>query len=187
MLTNDHVTRPYHFIWPILFILLGGYVMTWTGDVWLWAGIGIWVVATFQSFWLMISGMLRETINYIRERAIVLEPEPVETTAKDTVKVVIDHYTDSNSYNTSYRYLSIAPDKMKVIAQACLNGTPFSIRVWSGNGKLLSDPEFRILKDELLDLGFLVPRNEKDDRQGYTWTDLGTQMLRECVEDAVPK
>lgn len=180
----EHVTRPHHFILPILMILLGGYVMTWTDPIWLWAGVVIWFVAVCLSIWLSLSGIVQATLDLLRERSISKE-EPVP--AKDKLHLVIDHYTDTNNHNTSYRYLSISPEKMKHIAQACLNGTPFSLRVWSGQNKLLSDPEFRLLKDELLELGFLTPRSEKDERQGYEWTETGRVMLQECLEDEVPK
>lgn len=186
----EHITRPYHFIMPILIVLVGSAVMLWgRSDVGTWAGLLIWAIAMLQTLWLAVAGIITDLVGYLRERLEYDEKEKElqqEAVAKDVLKVEVDRGEMPGDYNRSYHNLTVSPQKMLIIAQACLNGSPFSTRVWSGKNRLMSDPEFRVLQDELLELGAIIPRSEKDDRLGYLWTDFGKQLLEECVRDAIP-
>lgn len=155
----------------------------------------IWVIALGMWFWLVVTGILNEQSKRIdsdtdkyRTLAKMSDEDKVLAGLKeysDRVRVEIDNSTPGQ-YSKSYRYLSILPQKMLVIAQACLeNNAPFSLRVWAGKNKLLTDGEFRTLTDELLEFGFIALRNEKESRQGFVWTDMGKAMLEDVLRDMV--
>jgi hypothetical protein len=184
-------TPPIHlYLFPVAMFIIGGVVFEFTG----WGKVmgliyGAGILATLHLFASDIIEKVRqlwfENTNFydtVRKLDPEVRYELGLTHVKGQVDVKIDKTeVEGNELSLSWRKLPLPPWKMKIIAQSCLGGTVFTIRQWAGDGKLLSDPEWRELKDALLNLNFLVPRNDKDPRQGFEWTDAGKQMLEQCV------
>lgn len=182
-----HETRPRDFILPVLLILLGGAVSRFFES--LIVPVLIWTVAMLMSLWLVISSVLdkwRAVIDsedsYQRhldrltdedkvERGMISVPESVRVERK---------LERPQQIQWKYDYLSISPLKLKNLAYACLAGTPFAERPLA-NKKILTSTEFRTLKNEMLECGFIVPRSREDARQGFEFTDSGWEVLRDVV------
>lgn len=176
----SHETRPQHFLLAIVFILLGGLVgYYWDVTV---AGL-MWTVTIIMTVWLALTSLIQNTIQMIdadrdryaeRMKYLAALPKPEQVTVLRQV----------SPSEWKYDYLHLEPDRLYQIAQWCEQGKPFSSRAAGLVGKdaILSDPEFRSFKDEILSYGYIVPRSEKDDRQGYDWTDSGKQTMHEVIE-----
>jgi hypothetical protein len=182
---------PIHlYVLPILFFLAGGAVFYWTG--WVWASGFIYFVGVVSTIHLISHDVLEKAKELWWEKTNMYEalsklPSELRFAEgagdiPDHLKVTVDQTgAVGNEFSHLYRKLSLSPQRMSIIARASMNGTPFTIRQWTGDGKLLSDPEWRQLKDELVDCGFLAQRNERDVHAGFEWTELGKQMLEQCV------
>jgi hypothetical protein len=189
---------PIHlYLWPIVFIIGAGWLYVETG--WGWVTAGIFAVAFIACLHLIGSDVMEkyrqiiaqqdfrnDTIRKMDETRLYaagLLQMPTE------VKVTIDKTAaEGNEFSQSWTKLPVLPWKMQIIAQACLKGTPLTIRQWAGareDGKLMSDPEYRELETALLNLSFIEYKHPTSPQQGVRWTDTGRQMLEQCVADAV--
>jgi len=184
-----HETKAGHFLWPILYILLGGgLIVYWpTPETAWWVGGLVWIVALGMMLWLISVSVLQNV-----RQVLDAETERYETimrmshedrvhfklpTAKENVKVDMR----ISETNWAFRWISLDPERLKKFAYESLNGRPFSVRAWTGTGRLMSEGEFNNLRDDFLGAGCALPRSEKDDRQGFEWTDKGLKVLSEIV------
>jgi len=184
-----HETRPGHFIWPILYVLIGGglYVYWPDEESATWMGGLVWAVALIMSLWLMGTSLLNGARNIIEEDIerykLVMKMSNEDRqhfnlpSAKDSVKLDLR----STETNWSYSWISLDPKRLKMFAFESLNGKPFSVRAWTGRGRLMSEDEFNNLRDDFVGAGCAVPRSDKDDRQGFEWTDKGLKVLGEIA------
>jgi hypothetical protein len=189
---NTRITPPIKtYFSSILIFMLGGGVSVWMEWEWfLWLSIVAGVVMIGHSFTLDVFESYRQMLqerNYGWDSVAKMDPEARYafglTSVAESVKVVVDKTgAEGNEFSQTWRNLPILPWKMKIIAQACLSGTPFTVRQWSGDGKLLSDDQYEELQNALLELNFLEPKSEKDRRQGFRWTEPGLDMLKQCVD-----
>lgn len=98
------------------------------------------------------------------------------------VKVTVTKtQVEENEFSQAYHKIPIAPYKLKVIAQAGLNGEGFTVRKWAGDGKLLSRNEWDAAKDKMLELGMV----EIDTTEGTIWTGFGIDVLTQIVKDTL--
>jgi hypothetical protein len=173
----------------LIFVAGGGIfaITGWESVMWLCylAGIASIIHLVVDGVAEKIRQIWMETTTYY-ETVAKFDPETRYqlglTAVAHEVSVKIDKTAlAENEMSLSWRKLPIQPYKMKIIAQACLHGTPFTIRQWAGPEKILSDPEWRELKDALLNLNFLAQKNPKNVNDGFEWTELGVQMLEQCV------
>ena len=101
---------------------------------------------------------------------------PKEVTVKVDKTVI-----ENNEFSQTWRKLPLPPYKLKVIAQAAINGEGFTVRKWAGDGKLLSRNEWDAAKDKMLELGMV----EIDTAEGTTWTGLGIDVMAQIVKDTL--
>jgi hypothetical protein len=187
---------PIHlYLYPVAMFIIGGAIYAWTG--WGWVMGLIYFAGIVSILHLGIADTIEQVRKLLSERnegydQIRKMDEPTKyqlglAPVTSEVKVIVDKTaSEGTEFSQSWRKLPIPPWKMKIVAQSCLNGTGFTIRQWAGDGKLLSDPEWRVLKDALLNLNFIALKNPKDAHQGFEWTDLGRQMLEQCVAAPLP-
>lgn len=83
-----------------------------------------------------------------------------------------------NSIQYSFLNLPIDQARLKTIAEAVLNGYPFSEKRWAGDGKLLTSSEFRKLQDEMVTRGLIVLKHPTEPRQGYRFGEKGMAAMR---------
>lgn len=189
---------PIHlYLWPITFILGAGWLYVETG--WGWVTAGILIVAGIASLHLIGSDVLEKYHKILQQQDFTydtIRKMDAETrfalglaVMPTHVKVVEDKTAVvGNELSLSMSQLPILPWKMKIIAQACLKGTPFTIRQWAGkkeDGKILSDPEYRELEAVLLSLGFIEYKHPTSPQQGVDWTENGKKLLEQCVASAL--
>jgi len=182
---------PIHlYLYPILFVIGAGQLYVSTG--WGWVTGAIIVIAAISSLHLISSDVMEKwrqikmeqhfTYDTIRKMdeptryALGLAAMPTE------IKVTVDKtQVEGNEFSQIWSKLPILPWQMKIIAQSCIKGTPLTIRRWSGEGKLLSDPQYRELEAALLNLNLIEYKHPTAPTQGVRWTDTGKQMLEQCV------
>lgn len=193
---------PIHlYIYPCLFFVGGVALTTWT-DNFAYLGL-LGLLGAVSAAHIIIADIIQERAQYVDSETRRLEAiQHLDMEARyqlgmaklpTEMTIRIDKTeAEGNDFSQSWGRPPIEPWKMKVIAQACLNGRPFSIREWTPvkAGRLLSDPEYRNLEAWLLhpiqdrpDIQFIVAKNVADNRQGFEWTELGRQMLQKCVDD----
>lgn len=105
--------------------------------------------------------------------------------APNAVKVTVDKTKlVGNEFSQVYQKLPVAPYKLKVVAQAALNGEGFTVRKWAGEGKLLSRDEWDAVHAKMVELKMLE-RVGEDPREGYMWTSLGMDVLAQVLKDTL--
>lgn len=194
-----HMTRTRDFLLPVMMILFGGFIGTWSHERWWTTARLVWLVALLMTLWLVVCGIInewRELVQEQNERITenirwyetvhrLTEEEKIElglTTVPDRVTLEINRTADAGFYVRDLKFLSVSPVKFKAVVQASFSGVPFSERAMSGPGKILTGPEFRKLKDELTEYGLIAPRSEKDERQGSFWTSDGQKVMQEAQD-----
>ena len=76
-------------------------------------------------------------------------------------------------------------EQLVTLANGLINGMSFTERVWSGDGKLYSVPEFSELKTVLFAHG-LIEYSENNKRQGIRLTEKGNLAMRELANSPTP-
>lgn len=89
-----------------------------------------------------------------------------------------------NEFSQIWQKLPLPSYKLKVVAQAALNGEGFTVRKWAGDGKLLSRPEWDAVQAKMVELGMLEPTGS-DPREGFMWTGLGIDVMTQVVKDTL--
>lgn len=188
------------YIWSPLFFAMGA-VFAYFG--WDWVAISTWVIGFMIAVHIITVSIIRERASYVdseREKiqaqtalynavrnmteqekfVFGLSYSPTEVTVKvDKTKQA------GNEYSQTWRKLPIAPYKLKTIAQATINGEGFTYRKWAGAGKLLTDPEWRALHEEMVKLGMLEPVDPENPQQGFSWTSFGMDVMEQVVRDTL--
>jgi len=186
------------YIYTPLFFILGAFLGS---RGWFWAGVLTWIAGGCIMVHILAVSVIRERTSYVEtqreyytkmiefyDRVSRMTDEEkyifgLSYTPKE-VTVKKDKTADAgNQFSQTWRALPVAPYKLKVIAQAVLNGEGFTYRKWAGEGKLLTDPEWRTLHRSMVDLGMLEQVNEDDPRQGYNWTPFGQDVMTQVVKD----
>lgn len=88
-------------------------------------------------------------------------------------RIQIDVRQDNRS--TQILHLGLSAEKLASVARLVLGGRSFSEREFLG---LLSQSEFRALRDELIKRGMLAWRNGESPQQGADFTVFGRQVMR---------
>lgn len=191
------------YFWSILLFALG----TWAGySGFYWLGVLLWILGGLISFHIVTVSLIRERAEYIERETEKLEKQlefykhiqgmtdeekylfglsyvPKEVLVKkDTTHEV------GNEFSQTWRSLPVAPYKLKVIAQATINGEGFTLRKWVGETDrpgLLTRPEWDKLHDKMEELGMLEPNDPKNPTQGFSWTGFGISVMEQVVRDTL--
>lgn len=108
--------------------------------------------------------------------------------AVEPLVIRLDEVGANGHYRSRMMTFDISQDQLRTLAQGLLNGLPFTERQWTGPGKPFSSgPEgsFRPLRSAWLKEGILQVVSDKDNRQGFDFTDEGWAMLEKLAGLAV--
>lgn len=187
------------YLWTVIFFGLGSLAGIYLH---VWLGLALYLLGGVVSLHIIIVSIVRERRSFVeaetdranatRELYETVQKMDAEaryafglTFAKPEVMVKIDQTAKvGNEFSQIWRKLPIAPYKLKIIAQAAINGEAFTNRKWAGDGKLLTDDEWRALQKSMVDLGLREP-NGDDPRQGFSWTSLGEDVMTQVVRDTL--
>lgn len=100
--------------------------------------------------------------------------------ANNIERVSIDLRQDNRT--TQIMHLSISAERLAEVARAVLAGRVFAEREFCGAGNMLSQSEFRSLRDQFAARGLLAWRNHDHREQGITWTVAGRHALERLVD-----
>jgi hypothetical protein len=92
-----------------------------------------------------------------------------------------------NEFSQTWKKIPLAPYKLKVVAQAAINGEGFTVRKWVGTKEvpgLLSRGEWDAAHEVMEKLGMLEPVGN-DPREGFMWTSFGEDVLAQIVKDSL--
>lgn len=188
------------YLWPIICFALGTVAALNPG--WEWFGLAMYLLGFVIMTHLIIVSVIRERRMFIDADADRLKKQNdlyqtvmnMDNEARYAfglsytpleVKVKVDKTkVEGNEFSQTWRKLPVAPYKLKVIAQATINGEDFTVRKWAGDGKLLSREEWDALHKSMVDLGMLEMRG-KVPQEGYMWTALGEDVMRQVLLDTL--
>jgi hypothetical protein len=191
------------YIYPVLFFVLGTIAMFNAG--WEWFGIAMYILGGVAFLHLFIISVIRERRLFVEAEEAKLDKqrrlyETVQqmdgearyafglTYVPQEVLVKKDKTAEvGNELSQTWRKLPLAPYKLKVVAQAALNGEGFTVRKWVGEQDkpgLLTRSEWDAAHESFVDLGMLE-QNTTDPRGGFMWTGFGEDVLRQIVKDTL--
>ena len=188
------------YIYPILFFALGSIGLFNPG--WEIFGVLMFGLGFVVSLHIIAISLIRERENYMDAEArkiaeqrqlydsiAKLDPESryylgLGYTPKEVTVKVDKTAVELNEYSQTWKKIPLAPYKLKIIAQAALNGEGFTVRKWAGEGKLLSREEWDAAHKTMVDLGMLEPVGD-DPRTGFMWTSFGEDVLAQIVKDTL--
>lgn len=185
--------RPWHYLIPML-IFIGGTFTARLGGIW-WIACGVLIDITGLACLVFITviGILRErsrgtdsrTSLYDSMRRLSDEDKAALglTDLPNHVQVEVkkDDVNDGY-YSRQYEQISISPVKLRTLAKALTDGTPFSRRkIAAGSSKVLTETEFYRVRDEMIQLNFLATDNAKDVNAPTYLTPLGKRAMRRAL------
>lgn len=197
---DDHELKIKLYLYPIFMLALG--TLGLLNEGWEWFGVALYILAFLTSAHIAVVSVIRESGKSRREETYRMDSQrklyekvqnmtPEEkyvfglAPAPKEVLVKIDKTKEvGNEFSQTWRKLPIAPYKLKVIAQAALNGEGFTVRKWAGDGKLLSREEWEAVHKEMVRLGILEQVSD-DPRGGFMWTSFGTDVLAQILKDTL--
>ena len=148
-----------------------------------------WVamLVKLQGHWLTrTTGIIERIIERdINNDGMIGNAQPAEVKPR---KIMIDLSTISRdkAYQSSRINFPGTEEQLVTLANGLVNGMSFTERVWSGDGKLYSVPEFRELKTVLFAHVLIEYVSEKDKRQGIRLTEKGNLAMRELANSPTP-
>lgn len=104
-------------------------------------------------------------------------PEPVKAD-QPRISVKLEIVREDG---VDYMDLPLAPDKLKTMARALKAGRPFSVNSLTGAGAPLSRGEFMTMRDEFMERGYMVWKDEQNRTLGVEFTDAGMALLDELA------
>jgi len=189
-------SKPWHLIVSFLFFAFGVFSFGKEWDILGYLSILLGFVSMFSitisNIWdkatehLIAKRNLIDTARYLdldRMEAIGLvaqQPKQM-VTARVTYE---DRF--GNLENQSIRDLPISPVKLQTMANHILNGIPFSRREWVESRKLISDGDFRKLKDAFEANRIIALKDPNKPTMGYEFTSAGRAFLRSASSSPSP-
>lgn len=200
---DDETLKLRLYIYPVMFFALGTIASFNVGWEWFTAAMYALGFAAFLHLFL---------VSIIRERRYFLDAEEERLKAQkalyDTVQamdgearyafglahspkevtVAIDKTAaEGNEFSMAWKKIPLEPYKLKVVAQAALNGEGFTVRKWVGDSEhpgLLTRAEWDATHEKFVNMGMLE-QNTTDPRGGFMWTGFGEDVLRQIVKDTL--
>jgi hypothetical protein len=188
------------YIWSPLFFGVGA-AFAYFG--WDWIAIGCGVIGCIIALHIILVSIIRERASYIdSERDKIVAQTALYNAVRNmtneekyvfglsyTPKEVIVKKDNTkevgNEFSQTWRKLPIAPYKLKVIAQATINGEGFTVRKWAGDGKLLSRNEWDALMEIMMELGMLEYVDKEVPNLGTNWTSFGMDVIETVVKETL--
>jgi hypothetical protein len=188
------------YIWSPLFFGVGA-AFAYFG--WDWIAIGCGVIGCIIALHIILVSIIRERASYIdSERDKIVAQTALYNAVRNmtneekyvfglsyTPKEVIVKKDNTkevgNEFSQTWRKLPIAPYKLKVIAQATINGEGFTVRKWAGDGKLLSRNEWDALMEIMMELGMLEYVDKEVPNLGTNWTSFGMDVMETVVKETL--
>ena len=100
---------------------------------------------------------------------------------REQLVIRLDEITADKHYRSRTIDSVISKDKLTILARGLLNGIPFTERSWTGEGKLLSINEFRAVRSMWIKLSLLEVVSDKDNRQGFDFTEQGWAVMEKLA------
>lgn len=191
------------YLYPVFFLTLG--TIAFLNPGWEPFGVAMFVLAVIAGLHIILVSVIREgryhieaDHNRIQEQKnlyeIVMKLDPEAryqlglAPAPKEVKITVDKTKEvGNELSQVYRKIPLPPYKLKVIAQAVLNGEGFTIRKWVGTKEepgLLTRTEWDAAHEAMEKLEMLAPVGD-DPREGFMWTGLGLDVMTQIVKDSL--
>lgn len=195
---DDNSLKIRLYIWSPLFFGVGA-VFAYFG--WDWIAVLMWIIGAVIAAHIIIVSVIRERASYIEAER---EKIQAQTALYNAVRNMTNEeryifglsYTPTevvvkkdktqeagNEFSQTWKKLPIAPYKLKVIAQATINGESFAVRKWAGDGKLLSRKEWDALSEAMIELGMLEYVDSEHPTLGTNWTSFGMDVMEAVVKD----
>jgi hypothetical protein len=146
------------------------FVITWAGT---------WVYLMWR--WLNITAALERATGIDMNGDGVIGAERKKPSQPLVIR--LDDVRNGN-YRSRQIELDVTEAQLEEFARGSLNGTPFTERQWTGKGKPFSsgqDGTFRPFRKEWLRQGLVEVVSDKDNRQGFDFTDEGWAMLEKLA------
>lgn len=191
------------YVWSIIVFALG--TVAWLNPGWEIFGGALYLLGFVIIFHVAIVSIIRERRYYIEaedsrleeqrklyETVMSMDPEARYafglSYVPQQVLVKKDKTADEgNELSQTWRKIPLAPYKMKIVAQAALNGEGFTVRKWVGDAEhpgLLTRAEWDATHEAFVNLGMLEQVGD-DPRVGFMWTGFGEDVLRQIVKDTL--
>lgn len=200
---EDETLKLRLYLYPIFFFVVGTISSFNLG--WEWFALTMYALGFLAIFHLFLISIIRERRHYIEAEADRLRKQkelydtvnamdeearyafglsyvPKEVTVKKTKTE-----ETQNEFSQTWRKIPLAPYKLKVVAQAALNGEGFTVRKWVGDAEhpgLLTRPEWDLTHEKFRELGMLEQLTD-DPRGGFMWTAFGEDVLAQIVKDTL--
>ena len=133
--------------------------------------------------WLNLTAFERMTGIDLNGDGVIGKKKPVEP-----LVIRIDDVRDGR-YRSREVKLDVTEEQLQEFARGSLNGISFTERNWTGRGKPFSsgqDGTFRPFRSMWLKQGLVEVVSDKDNRQGFEFTDTGWAMLEKLADHPDP-
>lgn len=191
------------YLYPVIFFAVGTIAAFNAG--WEWFAVVMYVLGFVAIGHLLVVSIIRERKDFLEgeegrlkaqrelyETVMKMDAEaryafglsyvPREVTVKKTKTEI-----EGNEYSQTWRKIPLPPYKLKVVAQAAINGEGFTVRKWVGDKEhpgLLTRPEWDATHEKFVELGMLEQITD-DPRGGFMWTSFGEDVLAQIVKDTL--
>jgi len=195
---DKYTPRPAHQLIPAIIILIAGMVLgafdTWQAGV---AFVATVIIAIATGLWIAIAGTLEKYTEYwdsVGEDIRRLQKANPNTwhalgftNPPESVKVQVNvtgEQGESLDYAVKNFSIPVTPAEMATIADSILTGAKtFAESDWKDTE--IGQTKIRLVKQEMLRMGFLVANNAKNPRLGFTITQKGLMLLYQYASDWV--
>jgi hypothetical protein len=145
----------------------------WDNALWVW---GLTTFGTASVLWLAMLDRWQK-IQWEREfwRPEAPQAQVVQQT-NNVERISVDVRQDNRT--TTILHLNVSAERLAEVAKLVLNGRPFVERSFCGSNGLLSQTQFREMRDELIQRGLLTWRNPESPQQGTIFEPSGYALMR---------
>lgn len=155
-------------------------------------GLSLWPVIRFYWAWyipLIIGGGAFSVAWFLllqSHRASLWDKERYTNTAAgpaaDPEQIRVKLRIEESPDHYKFVDLPLAPDQLRTIAKATVNGRSFSLASWAGRGKLLTRSQFETVRDWLIANDYALWADPSNHNQGVNFTNKGSAFWRGLAE-----
>lgn len=163
----------------LFFAPLAGLAANMLGSSQAWQLAGLAGFASTSVLWLSSIYRWHQAVSALDATA---PPMPQQLTPANVQNIERVSIEVSDKRSIKILNVNMSTERLANVAHAVLNGTPFAERQLAGGDGLLTQQQFRELRDELFARGLIVWKNPSEPRQGVEFTVAGRAMLRKLAE-----